>query len=51
MRQSRSICDEYKMTANINFEQPSVLMRTNVDYSGPILAHGKKLYDELYKQE
>jgi len=34
-----------------NFEQPKVLMRTNVDYSGPILTHGKKAYDELLKQQ
>jgi len=36
---------------NLNFEQTKVLFRTNVDYSGPILAHGKKVYDELYNQE
>lgn len=35
----------------IKFEHPSVLMRTNVDYSGPILSHGKKAYDELLKQQ
>jgi hypothetical protein len=33
------------------FEDPKVLMRSNVEYSGPLLAHGKKAYDELLNQE
>ncbi|ORX35037.1 hypothetical protein BD324DRAFT_652754 [Kockovaella imperatae] len=48
---SRSSCDLYKMSVNLRFDAPKILMRTNVDYSGPLLAHGKKAYDELYKKE
>lgn len=43
--------DKYKTVVDLHFEEPKVLMRTNVDWSGPILAHGKKAYDELLKQE
>ena len=35
----------------VKFEEPKVLMRTNVDYSGPILSHGKKAYDELLNRQ
>ena len=35
----------------MKFMEPVVLMRTNLDYSGPILSHGKKAYDELLKRE
>ncbi|WWC90151.1 uncharacterized protein L201_005084 [Kwoniella dendrophila CBS 6074] len=48
---SRSTLDLYKMAINLTFHSASVLMRTNVDYSGPLLAHGKKVYDELLKQQ
>ncbi|WRT63261.1 uncharacterized protein IL334_000164 [Kwoniella shivajii] len=48
---SRSSLDLYKMSANLIFHHASVLMRTNVDYSGPLLAHGKKVYDELLKRK
>ncbi|EIW72981.1 hypothetical protein TREMEDRAFT_42131 [Tremella mesenterica DSM 1558] len=49
--ESRSICDLYKLEMDMSFEKPHVLMRTNVDYSGPLLAHGRKAYDELLKQD
>ena len=39
------------MILDLRFESPKVLMRTNVDYSGPLLAHGRKVYDELYRRE
>nr|ODN85117.1 hypothetical protein L203_05068 [Cryptococcus depauperatus CBS 7841] len=48
---SRSILDCYKMTINLNFHEANVLTRTNVDYSGPLLAHGKKIYEELLKRQ
>jgi hypothetical protein len=49
--QSRSACDKYKLSIDLSFQDPKVLMRTNVDWSGPSLAHGKKVYDELLKQK
>ncbi|WVW81321.1 hypothetical protein I302_103312 [Kwoniella bestiolae CBS 10118] len=48
---SRSSLDLYKTAVNLTFHNASVLMRTNVDYSGPLLAHGKKVYDELLKRQ
>lgn len=39
------------MLVDVKFQDVKVLMRTNVDYSGPLLAHGKKVYEELVKQE
>ncbi|KAL7425079.1 Macrophage colony-stimulating factor 1 receptor [Cryptotrichosporon argae] len=51
MSASRSKCDKYKLSANLAFTDVSVLMRTNVDYSGPLLAHGKKAYDELLRRQ
>ncbi|WWC57636.1 uncharacterized protein I303_100168 [Kwoniella dejecticola CBS 10117] len=48
---SRSTFDLYKTSVNLTFQDASVLMRTNVDYSGPLLAHGKKVYDELLKRQ
>jgi hypothetical protein len=48
---SRSRLDEYKTSYDLQFEDTTVLMRTNVDYSGPLLNHGKKAYDELVKQK
>ncbi|OCF72268.1 hypothetical protein I204_06644 [Kwoniella mangroviensis CBS 8886] len=48
---SRSTLDLYKTAINLTFHNASVLMRTNVDYSGPLLAHGKKVYDELLKRQ
>ncbi|KAK8844716.1 hypothetical protein IAR55_006566 [Kwoniella newhampshirensis] len=48
---SRSPLDLYKMTTNITFHDAKVLTRTNVDYSGSLLAHGKKAYDELLKKQ
>ena len=47
---SRSPCDEYKMTVDLRFEKTEVLMRTNVDYSGPLLAHGRKIFEMLNRQ-
>ncbi|KIR39832.1 hypothetical protein I307_02554 [Cryptococcus deuterogattii 99/473] len=49
--QSRSLLDLYKMAVELKFHGANVLTRTNVDYSGPLLAHGKKVYDELLKQQ
>ncbi|WWC67272.1 uncharacterized protein I206_101180 [Kwoniella pini CBS 10737] len=48
---SRSSLDLYKTSINLTFHDASVIMRTNVDYSGPLLAHGKKVYDELLKRQ
>ncbi|WVQ79015.1 hypothetical protein IAT38_001107 [Cryptococcus sp. DSM 104549] len=48
---ARSVLDLYKMAINLTFYDAKVLTRTNVDYSGPLLAHGKKVYDELLKQQ
>lgn len=39
------------MSMDLKFRDPKVLMRTNLDYSGPILSHGKKAYDELLRQQ
>ncbi|KAK4686556.1 protein CSF1, partial [Tremellales sp. Uapishka_1] len=50
MTDSRSQCDLNKTSYAVNFTQPKVLMRTNADYTGPLLAHGKKVYDELFRQ-
>lgn len=43
----RSACDYYKMSVNLGMRDVTVLMRTNPDHSGPILAHGKRVYDEI----
>ncbi|WVF66596.1 hypothetical protein IAT40_001336 [Kwoniella sp. CBS 6097] len=51
VKDSRSSLDLYKTVANLTFHGANVLMRTNVDYSGPLLAHGKKVYDELLKRQ
>lgn len=51
MSQPRSSCDLYKMSINCGLQEVNVLMRTNLDYSGPLLAHGKNTYDELLKQD
>ncbi|ORY27357.1 hypothetical protein BCR39DRAFT_589249 [Naematelia encephala] len=48
---SKSICDQFKVIMDLKLQDPKVLERTNVDYSGPILAHGKKVYDELLNQD
>ncbi|OCF34831.1 hypothetical protein I316_03376 [Kwoniella heveanensis BCC8398] len=48
---SRSSLDLYKTAVNLTFHGANVLMRTNVDYSGPLLAHGKKVYDELLQRQ
>ncbi|WVR03135.1 hypothetical protein IAU60_000125 [Kwoniella sp. DSM 27419] len=48
---SRSSLDLYKLAVNFTFHDANVLMRTNVDYSGSLLAHGKKVYDELLKRQ
>ncbi|ODN76792.1 hypothetical protein L202_05394 [Cryptococcus amylolentus CBS 6039] len=48
---SRSILDQYKLAVELKFHEANVLTRTNVDYSGPLLAHGKKVYDELLKRQ
>ena len=45
--QSSSPCDDGKQDYDLKFETVKILTRTNVDYSGPLLAHGKKAYDEL----
>jgi hypothetical protein len=49
-RQSRSPCDLRKDVYDLRFEKVNILTRTNVDYSGPLLAHGKKAYDQLLKE-
>lgn len=48
---SRSTCDHYKLSFGMNFKNVKLLMRTNPDYSGSILAHGKKVYDELLRRK
>jgi hypothetical protein len=48
--QSRSPCDDGRSEYKLDFEKVNILTRTNVDYSGPLLAHGKKAYDELLEQ-
>lgn len=47
----RSQCDLYKMSINLALSGVNVLMRTNTDYSGPLLAHGKRVYDDLLKRD
>lgn len=49
-RQSKSACDHRKLLVDFGFERLRVLTRTNVDYSGPLLSHGKKAYDELLRE-
>lgn len=50
MNQSKSACDHRKLLVDFGFERLRVLTRTNVDYSGPLLSHGKKAYDELLRE-
>lgn len=47
----RSQCDLYKMSINLALSDVNVLMRTNTDYSGPLLAHGKRIYDDLLQRD
>lgn len=49
--EARSACDLYKMSINCGLQEVNVLMRTNLDYSGALLAHGKHAYDELLQQD
>ena len=44
---SRSKFDEYKTIYDLHFERSTVLLRSNVDYSGPLLDHGKKVCEAL----
>ncbi|KLT40822.1 hypothetical protein CC85DRAFT_287095 [Cutaneotrichosporon oleaginosum] len=47
----RSHCDLYRMSINMALSDVTVLMRTNTDYSGPLLAHGKRIYDDLVERD
>ncbi|BEI89154.1 uncharacterized protein CcaverHIS019_0205160 [Cutaneotrichosporon cavernicola] len=49
--ESRSQCDLYRMSINMALSDVHVLMRTNTDYSGPLLAHGKRIYDDLVERD
>lgn len=48
---ARSICDLYKTSYNLQLQDLTVLMRTNPDHSGTLLAHGKRVYDELLNRK
>jgi hypothetical protein len=39
------------MSIPLRLEDVKVLYRTNVEWSGPLLAHGKKVYDELLRED
>lgn len=39
------------MIVELRFEKPKVVYRTNKEYSGPLLAHGKKVYDKVVQQQ
>ncbi len=47
----RSQCDLYRMSINMALSDVNVLMRTNNEYSGPLLAHGKRIYDDLVERD
>lgn len=47
----RSHCDLYRMSINMALSDVNVLMRKNTDYSGPLLAHGKRIYDDLVERD
>lgn len=51
LSEPRSQCDLYKMTINLALQDVNVLMRTNTDYSGPLLTHGKRVYDDLLQRD
>ena len=36
---------------DLRFEKPKVIYRTNKEYSGPLLAHGKKVYDKIVQEK
>jgi len=47
----RSHCDYYKLSVNMALQDVTVLMRTNPDHSGPLLAHGKRAYEEILTKD
>lgn len=49
--QSRSIHDLFRSVASFSFTGVKVIVRTNPDYTGALLDHGKRAYEELIKAE
>ncbi|GMK54228.1 hypothetical protein CspeluHIS016_0108140 [Cutaneotrichosporon spelunceum] len=47
----RSQCDLYRMSIDMALSDVTVLMRTNTDHSGPLLSHGRRIYDELVERD
>lgn len=50
MSEPRSPYDWYRLSFNFHLQEMNVLMRTNHDYTGTLLAHGKRVYDDLLEQ-
>ncbi|KAL1409648.1 Macrophage colony-stimulating factor 1 receptor [Vanrija albida] len=48
---SRNPLDLHKISTHLSMSEVHILMRTNVDYTGPLLSHGKRVYDEALKDE
>jgi hypothetical protein len=49
--QSRSKLDLFKSVASFSFTGVKVLVRTNPDYTGALLDHGRRAYEELTKNK
>lgn len=49
--QSRSILDVFKSVASFSFTGVKVIVRTNPDYTGALLDHGRRAYEELTKNK
>lgn len=51
MSEPRSPYDWYRLSFNFHLQELNILMRTNHDYTGTLLAHGKRVYDDLLEQD
>lgn len=49
--QSRSRFDLFKQVVDMQFTDIQVLIRTNPDFTGTLLEHGKKAYEEIMATE
>ncbi|TXT06049.1 hypothetical protein VHUM_03522 [Vanrija humicola] len=48
---SRNPVDLHKISTHLSLSDVHILMRTNIDYTGSLLSHGKRVYDEVLKDE
>lgn len=51
LSEPRSPYDWYRLSFNFHLQEMNILMRTNHDYTGTLLAHGKRVYDDLLEQD